>query len=172
MPFLLAILAAIGGAIFWWARSNPRDALGVADDVVTAARNAPRKLAFRRQTKEHPVEGIDDPRIAIAMVGRAYIALDDLPTREAHRRLHDMARILWKLDDDAADEVLSLADWLVDQCQGAAPAVSRGARRLYKIDGAASWGEVERLLGALDEGAPTERQQDAVADVRQALHLR
>lgn len=27
--------------------------------------NAPRKMAFRRQTREHPVEGIDDARLAL-----------------------------------------------------------------------------------------------------------
>ncbi len=172
MPIIIAILAAIGGAIFWWARSNPRDALSVADDAVTIARNAPRKLAFRRQTKVHPVEGVDDPRIAVAMIGEAFIQLDDLPTSDMRARLRDMTRIVWRLSDDDADELQSLSHWLVDQCGGASPAVSRAARRLYKLDGAESWNDIERLIGGLTEGELSDSQRGALEDVRQALHLR
>lgn len=82
MPILIGILTLVGGAIWWWVRSNPRDALSIADDAVTIARNAPRKIAFRRQTKEHPVEGIDDPRLAVATIAQAFIGLSALPTKE------------------------------------------------------------------------------------------
>ena len=68
MPILIVVVLALGGALWWWIRSNPRDALSLADDALTLVRNAPRRIAFRRQTKEHAVEGIDDPRLAIATI--------------------------------------------------------------------------------------------------------
>ncbi|CTQ33783.1 hypothetical protein [Jannaschia rubra] len=52
MAVAIAILTALGGALFWWARGNPRDALGVADDALTVARNAPRRPAL-----PSPVQG-------------------------------------------------------------------------------------------------------------------
>ena len=64
LPIVILILTAIGGAIWWWARNNPREALRVASDAATTLKNAPRRIAFRRQTQEHPVEGIDDLRVA------------------------------------------------------------------------------------------------------------
>lgn len=172
MPILIAILAAVAGAIWWWARSNPRDAINVADDALTIARNAPRKIAFRRQTKAHPVEGVDDPRLAVATLGAAFIQLDDLPTREMRERLRDITRIIWKLPEEDADEIQSLSAWLIEQCDGPSPAVGRVARRLYKIDGAASWDDFERLVGGITEGNLSERQKGAIQDVRIALHLK
>ncbi|MEM8848592.1 MAG: hypothetical protein AAGE03_01020 [Pseudomonadota bacterium] len=172
MPILIAILAAIGGAIWWWARSNPGDALGVADDAVTMARNAPRKMAFRRQTKEHPVEGIDDPVLAMVAIGHAFIRLDGLPTREDQARLQDLSRIIWRLDQGDAEEMGALAAWLVDQCGGASAAVSRLGRRLWKIDEDASWGQLERLLAGLAEGGFSDGQDGALADLKVALHMK
>ena len=37
MPIVILLLSAIGGAIWWWVRSNPREALNVAADAVTMA---------------------------------------------------------------------------------------------------------------------------------------
>ncbi|MEM7642476.1 MAG: hypothetical protein AAF366_08095 [Pseudomonadota bacterium] len=172
MPILLAILAAIGGAIWWWARSNPRDALGAADDAVTIARNAPRKMAFRRQTKEHPVEGIDDPVLAMVAIGHAFIRLDGLPAREDQARLQNMSRIIWRLDPSEAEETGALAAWLVDQCGSASAAVARLGRRLWKIDEGASWPQLERLLAALAEGGFSEGQDGAIGDLKVALHMK
>ncbi|MEM9796189.1 MAG: hypothetical protein AAF919_06855 [Pseudomonadota bacterium] len=172
MPILIAILVAIGGAIFWWARSNPRDALSVADDAITTARNAPRKIAFRRQTKAHPVEGIDDPALAVLAIGQAFLRLDGLPAREDQAKLRDMSRILWRWSDAEAEEAVSLAGWLVDQCGSASAAMSRLARRLFKIDGDQSWPELDRLLQAVASGEMSVTQQEAVGELRVALHMK
>ena len=73
MPFIIMILGAIGGAIWWWVRSNPREALHVAEDAATTIKNAPRRLAFRKQTNAHPVECVDDPRSAIGAIAQAFM---------------------------------------------------------------------------------------------------
>ncbi|MCY4180377.1 MAG: hypothetical protein OXD48_08910 [Litoreibacter sp.] len=109
MPVLIAILAAIGGLIWWWVRSNPRDALSIADDALTTARNAPRKIAFRRQTKEHPVQGVDDPRLAVATIAQAFIGLDDRPTKDDYDRLNVVLRKHYRLSAEDAEEMDALA---------------------------------------------------------------
>lgn len=171
MPILILVLTAIGGAIWWWVRSNPRDALHVADDVVTTVRNAPRKIAFRRQTKEHPVEGIDDPRIALCGIAQAFIELDDLPTKDQRQRLHVLLRSKLGASEDEAEEMEVLGRWLITQCDGATPAVSRLGRRLYKIDGDASWDLLQEVLMDLVAGDLSEAQAGAVEDLRHALRL-
>ena len=65
MPIMILILSVLGGALWYWVRNNPRDATHAAQDAATMIKNAPRKLAFRKRLNAHPVEGIDDPRIAI-----------------------------------------------------------------------------------------------------------
>ena len=170
MHIIIGILVAIGGAIWWWARRNPGDALNVADDVVTIARNAPRKIAFNRQLKAHPVEGIDDARLAVAAIANAFISLDDLPTSDARQKLYVTLRKTYRVDEDTAEELQSLAQWLQEQCGGAAETMSRVGRRLYKIDQGASWGDLQDVLGAVTGENLSERQVEAVTDLRRAMH--
>ena len=92
MPIVMLILSVVGGAIWWWIKNNPRDAISTAQDVATTLKNAPRKLAFRRQTNAHPVEGIDDLRIAIGAIAQAFVELDDLPTKDQRDQVHFMLR--------------------------------------------------------------------------------
>lgn len=172
MPILIAILALVGGAIWWWIRNNPRDALSVADDAVTIARNAPRKIAFRRQTKEHPVQGVDDPRLAVATITQAFLGLDDLPTKEARQQLHIALRQRYQLSAEDAEEMDTLSRFLIQQCQGESEAISRVARRLYKIDGSNSWDHLTEMLAAASGEEVSPRQRDAIGDLRVALRIR
>lgn len=172
MAIIVLILTTLGGALFWWARQNPGDAVGVAQDAVTIARNAPRKLAFRRQHNAHPVEGIDDARIAICSLAQAFIELDDLPTSEQRKRLTVLLRTELRCSAEEAEEMEVLGRWLVGQCQTTDAAVSRLSRRLYKIDGDTSWELLQRVLTSLVEGELSAAQVDAIADMKRALHIR
>ncbi|WP_071796117.1 hypothetical protein [Natronohydrobacter thiooxidans] len=172
MHILIAIMAAIGGVIWWWVRANPRDALSVADDAITVVRNAPRKIAFRRQTKEHPVEGIDDTRLAIASIALAFVHLDDLPTRDDLQRLTLVLRKTFKLSAEETEEMEVLGKWIQTQCGGASETISRVGRRLYKIDGSTSWGALSDVLQQLVGDELTPRQHDVLTDLRLALKIR
>jgi hypothetical protein len=169
MPILILILTAIGGAIWWWVRNNPREALDTAQDMATTVRNAPRRLAFRKQTKEHPVEGIDDPRIAVGAIAQAFAELDDLPTKELRDRLHVLVRSKLRWSEEEAREMEGLGHWLVEQCQDPNQAIVRLSRRLFKIDGDASWDLLQDVLMGVVEGELSHRQTEAVEDIRLAL---
>ena len=82
MPILILILSVVGRALWFWVRNNPGDAFHAAQDAATVLKNAPRKLAFRKQTNARPVEGIDDPCIAICAIAQSFIELDNLPSQE------------------------------------------------------------------------------------------
>lgn len=169
MPIVMLILTAIGGAIWWWVRSNPREALYVAQDAATTLRNAPRRIAFRRMTNEHPVQGIDDPRIAICTIAQAFIELDALPTQEQRQKLHVLVRTKLRCDEEEAEEIEVLGRWLMTQCDGASQAISRVGKRLFKIDGAASWDLLQDVLASLVEGDLSSAQVGAIEDLRVAF---
>lgn len=170
MPFIILILSAIGGAVWWWVRNNPRDAIHTAQDVATTIRNAPRRLAFRRQTKGHPAEGIDDHRIAIGVIAQAFVELDDLPTKEQRDLVHVVLRSKLRCSEDEVEEMEVLGRWLIDQCKGPSQAITRISRRLFKIDGDASWDVLQDILSSLVTGDLSQRQIDGIDDIRLALH--
>ncbi len=169
MPIVILILTTLGGALWLWARQNPGDAVNAAQDIVTTARNAPRKMAFRKQTKAHPVEGIDDPRIAICALGQAFIELDDLPTAEQRTHLNTLLRTKLRCDAKEAEEMEVLGRWLVAQCQRSDAAIARLARRLYKIDGDTSWDLLQDILISLVDGELNHSQRNAIEDIKVAF---
>ncbi len=172
MPVIIAILAAIGGALWWWVRSNPREAIDTAADVATTIANAPRRLAFRKQTKAHPVEGIDDPRIAICAIAQSFIELDDLPTIEQRKRLHVLMRSKLRCSEEEATEIEVLGRWLVTQCNTGKEAIPRLGRRLNKIDDGTAWDQMQTILTSLVESDLSHAQLDAIDDLRVAFKRR
>ncbi len=169
MHIVILVLGALGSALWWWARQNPGEAIDTARDVVTTARNAPRKMAFRKQTNAHPVEGIDDPRIAICAISQAFIELDDLPTKDQREKLHLLLRTKLRCSEEEAQEMEVLGRWLQSQCQDPKSAITRLARRMRKIDGDASWDLLQDMLGELVDGELSGYQVSAIEDIKLAF---
>ncbi|WP_377191181.1 hypothetical protein [Ruegeria meonggei] len=172
MPILILILTAVGGAIWWWVRNNPREALNTAQDVATTLKNAPRKLAFRSVANAHPVEGIDDEQIAICAIAQSFIEPDDLPTSDQRQQLHVLLRSKLRCSEEEAHEMEVLGRWLMTQCNGPGGAISRLGRRLQKIDGGASWNRLQEILMPLAGDALSRAQIEAIADLKTALRVK
>ena len=172
MPIIMLILTAFGGAIWWWIRNNPREALNTAQDVATTIKNAPRKLAFRSVANAHPVEGIDDERIAICAISQAFIELDDLPTAEQRQQLHVLLRTKLQCSEEEAQEMEVLGRWLMTQCNGPSDAVPRLGRRLRKIDSGQSWDRLQEMLMPLAGDQLSRSQVGAIEDLKVALKVK
>ncbi len=166
MPILIAILTAVGGAIWWWARMNPRDAIDTAADVATTVINAPRRIAFRRKAGLHPVEGIDDARIAICAIAQAFLEVDGLPTQEGRDQLHVLVRKKLRCSEEEAQEMAVLGRWLMTQCDGAIYAIPRLGKRLKKLDDGSAWDKLQDLLQPLIQGELSQDQINAIDDLR------
>jgi hypothetical protein len=169
MPIIILMLSLLGGALWFWVRNNPRDAIYAVQDAATVIKNAPRKLAFRKQTNAHPVEGIDDPRIAMCAIGQSFIELDNLPTIEQRNRLYVRLRTVLRCSESEAEEMEVLGRWLMGQCQGPENAIARLSRRLFKLDGGASWDVLQDFLGGIVEGELSVSQMDAITDIKRAF---
>ncbi|MFN0113892.1 MAG: hypothetical protein ACKVPY_04365 [Paracoccaceae bacterium] len=176
MPYIIALLGMVGGAIFWiWrmrmAAEMTHELAGVASDVMAAAR----RLGFRRRLNLHPVESVDDPKLAMAGLGIAFLELGGLPTKEQQDGLLRSLQTRLGQTLTAAEEAVILGRWLVSECGGAAPAVDRLARRLVKLDRP---GSLEPLMNVLNDivvagrdSKVSDRQREALGDIARLYKL-
>lgn len=176
MPVVVALLAAFAGVVFYMIRARnaayaARELADMASDVMGAAR----RFAFRRRAEIHPVESIDDARLASAALAVAFFELDSLPTAEGRSALqYAVSRHLAK-DFKESEDMMVLGHWLVSQCGTAQAAVTRLARRVARLDRS---GQFEPLMAVLNEtaqasqGALSLRQREALEEIARQMNLR
>ncbi len=173
MPFLIAIAGIIVTAYIWANRaSRARDVVGDVADMANDVRLAARRFGFRRQTNIHPVESIEDPRLAIAAIATSFIELDDLPTTELRGRLTVQLRSKLRADADEAQEMEVLGRWFMTECGGAEPAIARISRKLYKLGGAEQMEPLMEVLKGTVHDSLSDRQRDALEDIKRAMRVR
>lgn len=170
MPFILALIGALAVAIIWVGRARAaadatRELTGVAQDVMAAAR----RFGFRRKLNLHPVESLEDPDVAIAGAGIAFLELDGLPTAEQLDRLAVSLQTHLGQSRGKAEEALILGRWLVSESGGATQGLERLTRRLYKMRGMDSFQSLMAVLkdvaAAGRGGAVSPRQTEALGEI-------
>lgn len=176
MPILMTALGIIASAFFYYLRARgPARMISDVVDVVGDTRASVRRFQFRRQANVHPVDSIEDPAMAIGGLAAAYITLDTLPAQDHWDRLKvELARGL-NISAIDAEELMVLGRWFVEQCGTPNAAVTRLARKLYKLSGPESATAIHGLLTTIISGLPTSqngRQADALHDIRRAMHIR
>lgn len=176
MPYILAVIALVAGAYIWMMRARAaaeaaRDLTGVAQNVMAAAR----RFGFRRKLNLHPVESLDDPDVALAGAGIAFLELGGLPSTEQHDRLVVSLQSHLSLGRDKAEEALILGRWLVTESGGPQPGLDRLTRRLYRLRGKDSFDPLMAVLKDVAEagrgGQLSTRQSEALADVAQVYRI-
>jgi hypothetical protein len=175
MPILIAILGIIGAIIFWSMRARNaaetgRELMDVANDVRLAAR----RFGFKRNANRHPVEDIDDAKVAIGGLAVSFLELDDYPTQEQRHALLRGLQDSLKINLDDAEELSVLGRWLMSECGSPDAAVTRLARKLSKLGGAEQitplMEVLQTVLGA-SEGDMNAKQRSALDDVKRAFKI-
>jgi len=170
MPYIIAVLGLLAGAYIWIMRARAaadatRELTGVAQDVMAAAR----RFGFRRKLNVHPVESLQEPDVAIAAAGIAFLELGGLPTAEQQDKLVVSLQAHLGQSRGKAEEALVLGRWLVTECGGAQPGLTRLTRRLYKMRGADSFQSLMAVLkdvaAAGRDGTVSARQSEALAEI-------
>jgi hypothetical protein len=173
MPFILALFGAAAAVYFFVIRT--RNTANAAQDIVEIAndvRLAARRFGFSRQTNIHPVEQIEDARVAVAALIKAVIDENGMAPQDIHSAylIQLQKGLQFNLSD--SKEVVTLANWLIASCNGASPAISRLSRKLYKMSG--SDGAIP-VLGILNtiyaETDMSARQIDALDDIKRAMRV-
>ncbi len=170
MHIIIGILGLAAGAYFWWWRL--RNAADMASDVANAAndvRLAARRFGFKRKTNLHPVESVEDTRVAAAGVLSALLAQDTIPSAERRKTMLVQMQSVFGCDKSEAEELALLGHWLVGQCGTPSAAVSRLSRRLAKLAGAEALPDLERIIQAIyapDGTALPDQIRDAMTDIK------
>ena len=175
MHIILALAGIAVTAYVWMNRAKrSADVSGELMDVAMDVRNAARRFGFRRRANQHPVDGIDDPKLAIGGLATAFLEMDDLPTAEARSKTDHALRKHLDLDGETAQEIAVLGHWFVEECQGAVQAFPRLAKKLKALDGSSSFRPLMAVLGDITQatgGTPSARQSDALAQLARIFRL-
>ena len=174
MPALIALVGLISAAAFFLLRA--RNAANAASDLVDMAqdaRAAARRFGFRKRANVHPVESIEDPAVAVATLAVAFLELDALPAREQQMALGRGLQRELNLSLTDAEELVVLGRWMMSECGGAEPAITRVARKLYKLDAGRSF---PPLMGVVKEitaegNGLSAKQTRALEDIKKAFRL-
>ncbi len=171
MPFVVAALAALAAVYFFVMRARnaaemTTELLEVADDVRAAAR----RFGFRRHHDVHPVESVDDPNLALATVAVSYMELRGLPTEETKADLLKALQRELRVDLKEAEELSVLGRWLMNECNGASPALARASKRLHRLDKNVT--PLMAVLSDLSDDPLSDKQRDALHDIKQAFRIR
>jgi hypothetical protein len=176
MPYLIALFGLIVGAYFWVQRARmaaeaTHELAGVAQDVIAAAK----RFGFRRKLNLHPVESLEDPDVAIAGAGVAFLELGGLPNAEQHDKLLVSLQSHLGQSNSKAEEAAILGRWLVAESGGARQGLERLTRRLYKLRGAQSFQPLMAVLkdvaSAGRDGTLSARQREALEEIARLFRV-
>ena len=172
MHIVIAVIGIVTAVYFFIIRARnaaemTNELLDVADDVRAAAR----RFGFRRNKEMHPVEAIEDPNTAAATLATAYMELHGLPSEDTRNALNMALQSRLEISKAEADDLMVLGRWLMTQCNGPQPAISRSARKLYKLVGNDVAPMLE-ILDAITADPISEQQKDAMEDIRNAFRLK
>lgn len=167
MPFIMSLLAIAVAGYFWMNRA--RNAAHLAGDLADMAQDvlgAARRFGFRRQANVHPVDGLADADVAIAGMGIGYLELGGLPRAEQHDALLRALQQTLAMSHQAAEEAVILGRWLITECGGPGPGMDRLGRRLWRLQGRASFDPLMTVLKAVADagGAATSARQKEALD--------
>ena len=176
MPFLIALAGIVIAAYVWANRA--RDAAHMASDIADMAgdvRAAARRFGFSRRANIHPAESIENPNVAAAALATAFIALDDMPTKDQKDKLHVVLRKVLQIDDADAQELMVLGHWLVNECNGPQPAMTRLSKKLYRLEGPSALTPLMDIIQGVipnDNNDLSEKQREAIAELKTAFRIR
>ncbi|MFN3824143.1 MAG: hypothetical protein ACK4RN_09210 [Pseudorhodobacter sp.] len=169
MPFLIGLIGLVIAAYFWAQRARnaalvANELADMAGDVLSAAR----RFGFRRKTSIHPVDAVEDVRLAIAGAGIAFLEIGALPSKEQHRALMQSLARTFAMPEAEAEEALILGRWLSHESGGGAQAFTRLLKRVHRLKGAEGFDPLMAVLrdAGLAAGSLSGLQKDALTEVQ------
>jgi uncharacterized tellurite resistance protein B-like protein len=170
MHILLAALAiAVGvGLWLWRARIAAQAFTDTADDI----RAALRRFGHHRTANVHPLDGIEDARLAAAGILAAFANMDGPLGREQIAAIAEECRRAFDVRSEEAEDIGAYGRWLIQQSSNMDESVRRLARNLVPKLTASErrqlLGMVERVA-SIDGGGLSDSQRYALDNLARQL---
>ena len=164
MPVILAILGIISAAAIWYYRAQAaRDAAGDLMDMANDVRLAARRFGFKRRTNVHPVDSIDDARLAAAGLVAAIAGMAGPPGQPQLDEMSRQFQSVFSTSKEDAAEIVTFGRWIAEQCGTRSEAVRRLSKRLRALNASDGHDDLQSMIDAViaHAGPQTEDQADA-----------
>lgn len=173
MQFLVVFAIACFLVAYWlWRTSASRVVVRRGSERDVDALAALRRVGYRHASGRHPVDGVDDPRLAAAAMMAAIAQLDGALSQAQMNALRVECRAAFRVDQRQADDIAVAGRWLSEQSADHDDAMRRLATIVRERAGAEAHGDLLRMLervASVASGAPSEKQAEAIALVRRSL---
>lgn len=172
MPILIMLLGALGTAVFWIyrAKSASRDAqelLNVANDVRLAAR----RFGFKRKANVHPVNSIEDARLAAAGIMAITAEMDGAITRAEQDEMAVQAKNVFNCSAAEVDEFVVFGRWIASQGANRDETLRKLIKRVIELGGkdvVPDLVEMVTAVGSADTGTPDSNVAEIITRLQRA----
>jgi uncharacterized tellurite resistance protein B-like protein len=129
MQILMALIALLGGAVFWWWRIKAvSEAASEVQDVAGRAWGKYKRAKFRRKAEAAPVEAVEDPVAAAVVMMLAVAKIDGPMTDRTDALIQSIVRDDLQVGD--ITELMIFTKWVVGHVHDAND-VSRRYSKLW-----------------------------------------
>lgn len=175
MHIILALLAIVGGFLFWYyrilaAKEAAQDVADVAGDI----RLTIRRLMNRRKYDVHPADCVDDPRLAASGLIVSVATMDAPLSQSEIDALVKAGQATFNVTEREALDIVSYGRWVAGECNNHDEAVRKLARRISKLAGPEAGPDLVRMIeevATADGNTLGDAEQDAINVVRRTLNV-
>lgn len=154
MHILLGLLGVVGGIIFWiWKIKTAASVAREVVDVAAGAHAAFRRLGFQRNSDKHPLDAVEDTRLAAAGILLAFVKMDGDYTREQIAAVQDECVRVFGASKKDAEQFTANGRWLAQQLSNPDEVVRKLSRNLAK---SLTYEQQQELLGMVERVSAVE----------------
>ncbi len=173
MPVLIAIAGLLVGALIWYNRMKQAGHIaGELKDAANDVRLAARRFGFKRRSNVHPIDALDDARLAAAGIVAATAQMDSLWDQSMSDAMVQQAQSVFNVALDEAEETVVFARWIADQGSNPHEAVRWMTKRLKALAGRDAMADtVQMIRGVSGRGgrALSRDAEEAIETVERVL---
>ncbi|MEL6210371.1 MAG: TerB family tellurite resistance protein [Pseudomonadota bacterium] len=173
MPIILMLLGLLAAGLVWyWRLKMAREAGGELLEAAGNVRSAVRRFGYRRKSNKHPVDCVEDARLAASGIMAAVAGMDGPLSRSEIDAIAIEARAVFKTSPEEADEIAAFGRWIAGQCVSPDDAVRRltkVTRRLAGVEAGPDLIAMTERVAIADGAEMTDGQQSAVAMIRRLI---
>lgn len=150
MPILITIIGLLTAAGIWFYRIRAaKDVAGEMFDMANDVRLAAKRFAYKRNNSTHPIDGIDDARLAAAGIMAIAAEMDGAITANEQRVMRDQAVNTFDCSTEDAEEFVIFGHWLASQGTNRHETTRRLIKRTISLGGMETLPDLIKMVTAV-----------------------